>query len=105
MKIAIVTGASKGIGRAVALQLVRAGYEVHGTFNSSGSAVETLEKDHGIIFHQADLAKRQETLRLAQELAKLDVFALINNAGIWEMDNVKDMLKASAIHLAQKAFG
>ncbi len=91
MRITVVTGASKGIGRAIAIQLAQAGYVVHGTYNSSQEDADTLHKEYGIKFHKADLSQRQDTLRLAEELAELDVFALINNAGIWEMDNVKDM--------------
>lgn len=86
-QIVIVTGASKGIGRAIAIQLSKLGYEVHGTFSTSREAADQLAKEHGIIFHQADLSQREQTLKLAEELAPLAIYALVNNAGIWEADN------------------
>ena len=90
-KIVIVTGASKGIGKAIAIQLVKAGYEVQGVYNTSKSEADLLSKQHGIKFHQADLANRQHTLKLANELASLRPTALVNDAGIWQMDDLDNM--------------
>jgi NAD(P)-dependent dehydrogenase (short-subunit alcohol dehydrogenase family) len=90
-KTVIVTGASKGIGRAIAIQLVKSGYEVHGVYNSSKDEADQLTKEHGIIFHQADLSQREQTLKLAEELLPLQIHALVNDAGIFEMDNLDDM--------------
>ena len=90
-KVVVVTGSTRGIGKAIALELVAAGYEVHGTYNASREEADKLSAEHGITFHQADLAKREDTLRLAKELSALNIHALINNAGIWEMDNVAAM--------------
>lgn len=87
-KIALVTGATQGIGKAIALQLVKAGYQVHGVYNSSNAEAEALRNDHGIIFHQADLSVRAQTEKLAQELAGLSVYTLVNNAGIWQPDDL-----------------
>jgi len=86
MKTTLVTGATRGIGKAIALELVKAGYEVHGTYSSSKDEADKLSSEHGIVFHQADLAKREDTLRLIDELSELDLHAVVNNAGIWEMD-------------------
>jgi NAD(P)-dependent dehydrogenase (short-subunit alcohol dehydrogenase family) len=88
-KVAIVTGASKGIGRAIAVQLVNAGYEVHGVYNTSKSEADALNASHGIIYHQANLAERESTKKLIEELSPLKVDALINNAGVWEADNLE----------------
>lgn len=90
-KIAVVTGASRGIGRAIAIQLVKTGYTVHGIYNSSQKEADSLNAEYGIIFHQADLSDRQQTLRLIDELALLQVHTLVNDAGIWEADNLDDM--------------
>lgn len=90
-KIAIVTGASRGIGRAIAVQLAQAGYEVHGVFASSKEEANQLSKKYGIIFHQADLSQREQTLKLAEELSRLKIHALVNNAGIWEADDLSNM--------------
>lgn len=90
-KTVIVTGASKGIGRAIAIQLTKSGYEVHGVYNSSKDEANQLSKEHGIIFHQADLSQREQTLKLAEELSLIQIHALVNDAGIFEMDNLDDM--------------
>jgi NAD(P)-dependent dehydrogenase (short-subunit alcohol dehydrogenase family) len=91
MKTVLVTGASRGIGRAIAIVLKKAGYDVHGTYSSSKKEADTLAAEYGIPFHQADLARREDTLRLVKELSPLHLQALVNNAGIWEMDKVADM--------------
>lgn len=90
-KIVVITGASRGIGGAIAAQLAQAGYEVHGVFNSSKEEADRLSKEYGIIFHQADLSQRNQTLRLAEELSQLKIHALVNNAGIWEADDLANM--------------
>lgn len=95
MKTVLVTGATRGIGKAIALELVEAGYEVHGTYSTSKEQADKLEAEHGVIFHQADFSKREDTLRLAKELSSLNLYALVNNAGIWEVDKVSDMDYAS----------
>ncbi len=87
-KVVVVTGASQGIGKAIAIKLAESGYEVHGVYNTSKDAADELNQRHGIIFHQADLSQRDQTLRLAGELSELSIHALINDAGIWEADDL-----------------
>ncbi len=87
-RIVIVTGASQGIGRAIAVQLALAGYTVHGTYSSSSESAEELAKKHSIIFHKVDFSHREQTLEMAEMLTKLKPYALINNAGVWEMDDL-----------------
>jgi 3-oxoacyl-[acyl-carrier protein] reductase len=90
-KVVIVTGASRGIGRASAIQLTKAGYEVHGVFNRSKDEAENLTKEHGIVFHQADLSQREQTNNLAKELSQFQIYALVNDAGIFEADDLDSM--------------
>jgi NAD(P)-dependent dehydrogenase (short-subunit alcohol dehydrogenase family) len=81
--VALVTGATSGIGRAVALKLALDGFYVivHGRDASRGSAtVEEIEANggHGR-FISADLNAPSDIARLAAEVGDVDV--LVNNAG------------------------
>jgi NAD(P)-dependent dehydrogenase (short-subunit alcohol dehydrogenase family) len=81
---ALVTGATSGIGRAVALQLARDGAEVlvHGRNAARGAeTVQEIEAAGGkASFLAADLADAADVQWLAGEVGDVDI--LINNAGI-----------------------
>jgi 3-oxoacyl-[acyl-carrier protein] reductase len=80
-KTALVTGASRGIGKAVALALRMRGADVIGTYRQSAASAAELDREHGIRFHAVDLADPEAALRLGELLPdELDI--LINNAGI-----------------------
>jgi 3-oxoacyl-[acyl-carrier protein] reductase len=89
MKTALVTGASRGIGRAIALRLAGDGFRVAVTYAAEETAakevVSLIEGRGGVAFAvQADLGVLEDVHRLAerlrQETSVLDV--LVNNAGI-----------------------
>ncbi len=81
-KTALVTGASRGIGAAVACGLAADGYAVAGVYCRSADAMETLRQTHGIVPIQADLAQPETLPALAktalEQLGHIDV--LVNNA-------------------------
>jgi len=81
---ALVTGATSGIGRAVALQLARDGAEivVHGRDAPRGAETvkEIAESGGKASFVAADLGDAADVERLAREAGDVDI--LINNAGI-----------------------
>jgi NAD(P)-dependent dehydrogenase (short-subunit alcohol dehydrogenase family) len=81
---ALVTGATSGIGRAVALQLAREGAEVlvHGRDATRGAeTVQTIAASGGkASFVAADLGEADDVKRLASDVGDIDI--LINNAGI-----------------------
>ena len=81
-KIAVVTGASKGIGLAVTSALVREGVVVVAGARSAGPDLPALEADGKVIFVPVDLttaAGPQQLVARAAELGGVDI--LVNNAG------------------------
>ncbi|WP_328498703.1 SDR family oxidoreductase [Streptomyces sp. NBC_00414] len=83
---ALVTGATSGIGKAVAQSLARQGAEVvlHGRDRSRGEAlVKEIAHDGGTArFIAADLTDAEDTLRLASQAGDVDI--LVSNAGLYE---------------------
>jgi NAD(P)-dependent dehydrogenase (short-subunit alcohol dehydrogenase family) len=81
---ALVTGATSGIGRAIAVQLAREGADVivHGRDAQRGAKVvqEIRSADGNARFISADLANALEVRRLAADVGAVDI--LVNNAGL-----------------------
>jgi NAD(P)-dependent dehydrogenase (short-subunit alcohol dehydrogenase family) len=81
---ALVTGATSGIGRAVALHLARDGTEVLVHGRDAGRGAQTVQEIRAAggnaSFLAADLGDAAEVPRLASEAGNVDI--LINNAGI-----------------------
>lgn len=81
MKTALVTGASKGIGKGIALELGRAGYRVIVNYNSdkAGADAVVAELGQGAVAIQANVGVAADVARMFQEAGTVDV--LVNNAG------------------------
>ena len=79
-KRALVTGASRGIGRAIAIELGRAGAEVVVGYRSGKAEAEALAAELGGRAAQADVADAKEAASLVEEAGDLDI--LVNNAGL-----------------------
>ena len=88
-RTALVTGASRGIGRAIALALAAEGADVAINYVSSeGPAKEVVDQIHQLgrkaVLAQADVADYPDTYRMAQDVLRefghLDI--LVNNAGV-----------------------
>jgi 3-oxoacyl-[acyl-carrier protein] reductase len=79
-KAALVTGASRGIGRAIAEELARAGATVVVGYRSGKDEAEELATAIGGRAVQADVSSADDARRLVEEAGDLDV--LVNNAGL-----------------------
>ena len=94
--VAVVTGASSGIGKAAALALLEAGFEVVGTSrNTSG----VTQRD-GLTFLDLDVASDQSVTtvvqRVIERFGRLDV--LVNNAGVGSAGAAEESSVAQAQH-------
>ena len=74
----LVTGATSGIGRAIAIALRAAGHEVF-ALGRQADALKALSDEHGIHAIRADVTNKAQ---LATALSGLAIDVLVNNAGI-----------------------
>jgi 3-oxoacyl-[acyl-carrier protein] reductase len=79
-KRALVTGGSKGIGRAIAVELAAAGAEVVVAYRTGQEEAEAVAKEIGGEALQADLSVAGEAAGLVEQAGNLDI--LVNNAGL-----------------------
>ena len=79
-KVALVTGASRGIGHAIASELAAAGASVVVGYRSGQEEAEVLAAEIGGRAVQADVSNADEARRLVEEAGELDI--LVNNAGL-----------------------
>ena len=97
-KVALITGASRGIGRAIALELAGRGAAVAVNYRSSISAAEEVRSDIrqsgcDCELFQGDISDREHARRLIQDVFdtfhRIDI--LVNNAGITRDRSIRKM--------------
>lgn len=93
--VAIVTGASRGIGRAIALDLAK-DYDVVATYRGSEQAAQELREESGAQIIRCDIASHDDRINLLNfcydNFNRLDL--LVNNAGIAPRER-RDLLEAT----------
>ncbi len=97
-KVALVTGASRGIGRAIALELSREGAKVAVNYNSSEAKAQEVADEIGslggsCLLIKANVADSQEARAMVQKVVehwgRLDI--LVNNAGVTRDKSLRKM--------------
>ncbi|MHA1718299.1 MAG: SDR family oxidoreductase [Promethearchaeota archaeon] len=108
-KRVLITGASRGIGKAIAMRLNESGYYIIGTSRNIES-IPNGDKISGVKYLPLDLTIRESIDKLIRDVGNIDV--LINNAGISQvgpieevpMEKIKEIFELNLfglIHLTQ----
>ena len=79
-RTALVTGGSRGIGKAIAAELAGAGATVVVGYRSGAEEAEGVASEIGARAVQADVSEAEDAKRLVEEAGDVDI--LVNNAGI-----------------------
>ncbi len=100
-KIAVVTGASSGIGEEISSRLLSLGYRVIGISRNINNNHFESENFSSI---QADLSDEESTLALCEQLKNINVHILVNCAGFGKFEpheelNQKTIIKMSFLNL------
>ena len=89
MSVALITGASRGIGRVIAETMAKAGYDIAICYSGNESAAQetiSLCKKHGVqaLYVKADVSNSEDVATMFSEVKSLlgPVDVLVNNAGI-----------------------
>ena len=110
-KVAVVTGASKGIGAAIARALAKAGAAVAVNYASNKAdadrVVGEIFKTGGkAVAIQADVAKRADVKRLFDEtrekLGRPNI--LVNNAGVYKFGPLKSLTRRISIAISTPTY-
>jgi len=100
-RVALVTGASRGIGRAVAVALARAGADLAVNFRANeGAAQEVCAQVRALgrraLMCQGDVAQAPEVARMLEKIRRElgPVTVLVNNAGIGVVRSIEEITEA-----------
>jgi acetoacetyl-CoA reductase len=83
-RVAVVTGGTRGIGKAISVGLKNAGYKVAASYHGNDAAAQAFTKETGIATYKFDVADfgqcEAAVKKIVAEVGPVDV--LVNNAGI-----------------------
>ena len=105
-RVALVTGSRRGLGRAIALALARAGYDIVVNdydldANAEQTAADIRATGREALLVAADLSETAQIEALFEQtvahFGRLDV--LVNNAATWEWDDVVDVPESTWDHM------
>jgi NAD(P)-dependent dehydrogenase (short-subunit alcohol dehydrogenase family) len=96
-KIALVTGASKGVGKGIALELARRGWDVWVNYNSDQAGAEATAEEIAALGRKAwpvkaSVAETAQVDAMFAQIGQLDL--LVNNAGVQTWKPLLDLTEA-----------
>lgn len=92
MKTAVVTGGTRGIGRAISLMLLKNGWQVYALFEKNSSCAYEFKnenKDKPLTVLKCDVSDSDEVSHIFEEIGSADL--LVNNAGIADINLLTDL--------------
>ena len=96
-RVAIVTGGTRGIGRAISVALKNAGYTVVANYASDDAKADAFSKETGIAARKWDVADLDACVAAVNEIAAQHgpVEILVNNAGITRDGTMRKMSRTN----------
>lgn len=91
-KKVLVTGVSRGIGKAICEYLSNEGYQIYGTYNTGKEEIEELKERsiENLTAYKVDFKNRKETLRLLEQLEDIQFDGIVNNAGMIDFEDFQN---------------
>ena len=106
MKTILVTGATRGIGRAITKKLLLEGNNVYGVYRESDKQADELVSKYGdkVKLLQADLGKKEQIAKLLGKLKDIQFDGIVNNAGVvyltkWDELNFDEWDETVAVNM------
>ena len=87
-KSILITGGTRGIGKAISLLFLQKGYRVYATYKSDETAAKELQT-LGVQTFKTDVSNEQQVVDLFRQIGDVDV--LVNNAGVSLIKQIQDV--------------